>query len=111
MAGYGCPASLAWNSHAPQSRLARTTPKFATRCCSRLATPCKPSIPTATATPGCPAVKVDKDYSKEDFCGDFGIEWLVVISLNEDWVSTVSCGGGCYGRRLRGLRHGRMAAV
>lgn len=31
--------------------------------------------------------KADKDYSKDDFCTDFGIEWLVVIALNEDWVS------------------------
>lgn len=50
-----------------------------------------------------PAVKADKDYSKEDFCDDFGIEWLVVISLNEDWVSAGGCVGGCCARRLRGL--------
>jgi hypothetical protein len=29
--------------------------------------------------------KADKDYSKGDFCDGFGIEWLVVIALNEDW--------------------------
>lgn len=110
-AAAGRPASLPQRRRARPRRAACSSPAAGPPLLpahprrSRLTRPA-PGIPPRPT----PAVKADRDYTRDEFSAVFGIEFWIIFEINQDWVGFASLKRGVEGCVEPAQRAGRTWA-